>query len=35
MEAERQAFLRRMEADGTTTMDDTPPREGRYERYIS
>jgi hypothetical protein len=35
MEAERQAFLRRMETDGTTTMDDTPPREGRYERYIS
>jgi hypothetical protein len=24
-----------METDGTTTMDDTPPREGRYERYIS
>jgi hypothetical protein len=35
MEAERDAFLRRIEADGTTTMDDTPPREGRYERYIS
>ncbi|KAI4848433.1 hypothetical protein E4T44_03937 [Aureobasidium sp. EXF-8845] len=35
MEAERDALLRRIEADGTTTMDDTPPREGRYERYIS
>ncbi|KAI4847606.1 hypothetical protein E4T44_04420 [Aureobasidium sp. EXF-8845] len=35
MEAERDAFLRRIEADGTTTMDNTPPREGRYERYIS
>jgi hypothetical protein len=35
MEAERDAFLRRVEANGTTTMDDTPPREGRYERYIS
>lgn len=35
MEAEREAYLRRIGTDGTVTMDDTPPREGRYERYIS
>jgi len=35
MEAEREAFLRRMRPDSTFTIDDTPPREGRYERYIS
>ncbi|KAI4756718.1 hypothetical protein E4T51_10217 [Aureobasidium sp. EXF-12344] len=35
MEAEREAYLRRIGTDGTITMDDTPPREGRYERYMS
>jgi hypothetical protein len=35
MEADRELFLRRMGSDGTTTLDDTPPRQGRYERYIS
>jgi hypothetical protein len=35
VEAEREMLLRRMGSDGTTTLDDTPPREGRYERYIS
>ena len=35
MEAERETFLRRMESDGTVTIDNAPPRGGRYERYIS
>lgn len=35
MEAEREALLRRIEPDGTATIDNTPPREGRYERFIS
>ncbi|KEQ99691.1 hypothetical protein AUEXF2481DRAFT_85269 [Aureobasidium subglaciale EXF-2481] len=35
MEAEREAFLRRGAADGTDTLDCTPPHEGRYEKYIS
>ena len=35
MEAEREVYLRRLQADGTITIDDTPPRESRYERYIS
>jgi hypothetical protein len=34
MEAEREVYLRRIGTDGTITTDDTPPREGRYERYI-
>ncbi|KAI5209970.1 hypothetical protein E4T39_00504 [Aureobasidium subglaciale] len=35
MEAERQTVWRRGAADGTNTLDCTPPREGRYEKYIS
>ncbi|CAD0082989.1 unnamed protein product [Aureobasidium vineae] len=35
METEREALLRRREEAGTNTMDDTPPRQGKYERLIS
>ncbi|CAD0107598.1 unnamed protein product [Aureobasidium uvarum] len=35
METEREAMWRRRDEDGTNIMDDTPPRQGRYERLIS
>lgn len=35
MEAEREALLRRRGDGSTNTLDDTPPRQGRYERFIS
>lgn len=35
MEAEREALLRRRGDDSTNTLDETPPRQGRYERIIS
>lgn len=35
MEAGRDALLRRMDPGGTVTIDNTPPREGRYERSTS
>lgn len=35
MEAEREALLRRREDGGTNILDDTPPHQGRCERFIS
>ncbi|KEQ67756.1 uncharacterized protein M437DRAFT_62129 [Aureobasidium melanogenum CBS 110374] len=35
MEAEREALLRRRGDDSTNILDETPPRQGRYERIIS
>lgn len=35
MEAEREALLRRRGDSSANILDDTPPRQGRYERFMS